>query len=376
MSSQHLRHLRHFLLAALALPLAAAAAPRYTVTALPAATSVSAINELGQVAGAVATPEGLRGYVWSRAGLTPIPAPAGSAAFATGINHAGTVAGYTSLGAGDERRSFVFAAGGAAALDVFGAAFSYARAINDSGQVAGAYARGGDLRAYLYQDGAAIDLGTLGGAFAAANGINNRGQVVGFSSVDDSEAFNAHAFLYQDGVMLDLGTLAGGSLSEATAINELGQITGSAWVRGSNHAFLFSGGELRDLGTLGGRFSFGYDINNRGVVVGAANRPDDLGLFAFVHDGRRMIDLNTLIDPAAGWVLSEARAINDRGQIAAFGCQGEVCRGVLLEPAQVAVAEPPPWLLMFGGLGLMGWRRVSAAYRYGRYRPRRKARRT
>lgn len=361
---------------ALALPLAASAVPRYAITPLPPATSVNAINEQGQIAGTAATPEGLRGFVWSRGGLTPLPAPAGSAAFATSINNAGTVAGYASFGGGELRSSLTYAAGSGGGLDIFGAGFSYAQAINDGGDVAGAYAGGGSLRAYLYRGGTALDLGTLGGSFAAANGINNRGQVVGFSSLDDSQVFNAQAFLYQDGVMTDLGTLDGGSLSEATAINDLGQVTGSGWVRGSNHAFLYSGGVLRDLGTLGGRFSFGYDINNSGYIVGAANRPDNLGLFAFVYDGSRMIDLNTLIDPAAGWVLNEAHAINDRGQIAAFGCRGDVCSGVLLDHAQAAVAEPPSWVLVVGGLGLMGWRRVSAAYRYGGYRLRRRARRT
>ena len=32
-----------------------------------------------------------------------------------------------------------------------------------------------------------------------------------------------------------------------------------------------------------------------------------------------MLDLNALVDPAAGWILVHATAINDSGQIAGYG---------------------------------------------------------
>ena len=38
-------------------------------------------------------------------------------------------------------------------------------------------------------------------------------------------------------------------------------------------------------------------------------------------DGR-MVDLNSLIDPSSGWVLSEANGINDLGQIVGGGSLG------------------------------------------------------
>ena len=67
-----------------------------------------------------------------------------------------------------------------------------------------------------------IDLGTLGGLASYARGVNERGQVVGHSHTASGDT---HAFLWEKGVLTDLGTL-GGSYSNARAINSRGQIVG------------------------------------------------------------------------------------------------------------------------------------------------------
>jgi probable HAF family extracellular repeat protein len=80
--------------------------------------------------------------------------------------------------------------------------------------------------------------------------------------------------------MIDLGTLPGGTSSGAAAINERGQVVGSAGYPTEfgeePHAFVWENGVMKDLGTLDGQTtSFGNGINDRGVIVGTA--PDESG---------------------------------------------------------------------------------------------------
>jgi probable HAF family extracellular repeat protein len=117
------------------------------------------------------------------------------------------------------------------------------------------------------------DLGTLGGPTSNAEAINDRGQVVG--SADTATRGVYHAFLYSNGKMHDLGVLttAGeGNFSNAGAINNHGQVTGQAGVpSGAGQFFLYSAGYMQDVPfdpSLYGYTRGGFGINNRGEIAG------------------------------------------------------------------------------------------------------------
>lgn len=169
----------------------------------------------------------------------------------------------------------------------------------------------------------AINLGVPVSSFAAA--INDNGQIVGWfcppteiscSSLDPSETSNGlHAFLYSGGTITDLGTLPGASGSEATGINDIGQIVGySHTANGNEHAFLYSAETMTDLGTLAGGFnSYAMGINSAGQVVGKADTGSG-AVHAFLYGGGTMMDLGTL----PGGATSSATAINKLGQIVGY----------------------------------------------------------
>jgi probable HAF family extracellular repeat protein len=200
-------------------------------------------------------------------------------------------------------------------LGTLGGDLSVGYGINDRAQVAGWSNLTVGVtthHAFLVDKTGMYDLGTLGGDTSEAWAVNNAGQVAGFAFTA-SGAY--HAFLDTAGTMLDLGTL-GGTTSAAYGVNDQGQVTGTAQVGTGSHAFLYSNGAMEDLGTLGGSLSTGYGLNNLGQVVGSSQF-GGMASHAFIYSDGQMVDLNSLIPP--GVTLSDARAINDAGQILANG---------------------------------------------------------
>ena len=165
-----------------------------------------------------------------------------------------------------------------------------------------------------------IDLGTLGGTYSSASAVNASGQVVGTSDTAAGVGYN-HAFLWQNGVMSDLGTL-GGDKSTAADINDAGQIVGNSGPAGATfaHAVLWQNGAIIDLGTLGGESSSAAAINNAGQIVGYSSIEG--GDFrTFVWEYGVMYDLDALLPANSGWVtqFSYGYDINDNGQIVGAG---------------------------------------------------------
>jgi probable HAF family extracellular repeat protein len=237
-------------------------------------------------------------------------------------------------------------------------------AINASGQVAGvAFDAANQPHAFrttatgtLSDPGA--DLG-LGAAYA----INDRGQVTGIYG-NNSHAFRTSptGTLADPGV--DLGTL-GGIASYGYGINESGQVTGYSYLpSGNRHAIRttatgFISDPSTDLGVLPGQMdSVGYGINALGEVVGQSPATGNAA-HAFLYT-TQMWDLNSLIEPGTGWVLSRAFGINDNGWITGVSATN---RGYLLIPADddpglrpAIHGLPEPSSLVMGAAAMfVGW---------------------
>ena len=141
-----------------------------------------------------------------------------------------------------------------------------------------------------------IYLGPIKGQTSYARAVNNKGQVVGQSTNWQ------YAFLWENGVMTDLGSLGGGQ-AYALGINDNGQIVGASQKSsGAWHAFLWENGKMTDLGIEGDA----WDINNRGQIAGTFyTQSRDLHIFVWEHGVMTDIGPERLFSPF----------INDNGQV-------------------------------------------------------------
>jgi probable HAF family extracellular repeat protein len=149
-----------------------------------------------------------------------------------------------------------------------------------------------------------------------ATAINNNGQIVGYASTGEYTSSGLdieHAVLWQNGTITDLGVIGGTSASlssYAYGINDNGQIVGTAQITGgsTSNAFLYSGGSMLDLGVVGSA----NGINNNGQVVGSGYNNH-----AFIRniDGTFQ-DLGYLSTYTG--TRSSGQAINSSGQAAAY----------------------------------------------------------
>ena len=172
-----------------------------------------------------------------------------------------------------------------------------------------------------------VDLGSFGGTCTGANDLNDRGQVVGAGLVSGDSY--QRAFLWQNGTLRDLGGSLGGKNTGAIAISENGRAAGFAYLAGEAtfHATLWKKvGQMTDLGTVSGDpCSFAQGINDKGQAVGDSS-PSDCVFFntsrGFLWENGSIADLNTLVPANSGLYIIYAYAINNRGEIAVNGIDG------------------------------------------------------
>jgi probable HAF family extracellular repeat protein len=306
------------------------------------------INSAGHVVAINAAGGAYRAFVYGSA-ATNLGTLGGGESYGNGINDAGRAVGRSSTASG-VTHAFLWTPGGTDGvpanlqmkdLGTLGGSNSEATDINAIGQITGYAETATRARAFRYSGGTMTDIGALlGNSLPNSFGysINDAGHVVG-------AAYNAnytapHAFFYNGATAIDLGNL-GGQASTAIAINNHDRIVGYLTTTDSvDHAFSYVAGVMTDLGTLGGHYSYALAINNSNVIVGGSFTDAADSLYrAFVIEGAVMTDLNTRLDASsAGWILVEARCINDAGQIAGTGTFGGAGHFFLLTPVTSAVA--------------------------------------
>lgn len=342
----------------------ASAQSGWTIRALPTLggtdTYAHSINARGDVAGEATLADGsVRAVVWTSDGRTAdLGSLSGtSQAKAWKINDKGQVAGYSIDGNGVATATF-WDADGAHSIGTLGGTNSRAFSLNNLGQVVGTsdYTYGG--RAFSWTlDGGIVDRGNLNPdyrlAFGGANDINDDGTFVGtmYNLFDPFRAVMAGP-----GEKVRDIALAGRTDSEALAINNSGVMVGYSTI-GLNpeHAVIFDGrGGVTDLGTPTGMDqSQATALNDLGWVVGSAFSSADGSQSSFLYKDGQISDLASLV-PTSGWdQLYSASGINANGQIVGTGLLGGVSRAFVMTPV------PEPTTCVALGLGALLLRRRS-----------------
>jgi probable HAF family extracellular repeat protein len=139
------------------------------------------------------------------------------------------------------------------------------------------------------------DLGTFGGTLSYASGINNLGQVTGLAYIQCNCI--SHPFIWSDGILHDLGN--GG---QGLGINDLAQVVG--YNGSTGHPFLWS----RPAGMIDLPLSgIAHHINERAEVVGETFAPPH----GFFWDDGQIVDVGAF--SANGG--SVAASISNRGEV-------------------------------------------------------------
>jgi probable HAF family extracellular repeat protein len=238
---------------------------------------------------------------------------------------------------------------------------SFARGVNDRGDVAGYAVRltgtsvnlpnpdgttsslpVGSQSAFIYSGGQLRKLDGLAGgnAPAMATGINNDGDVIGWSE--------QHAVLWpHGGGIVDLGVLPGDTDSMPLAINSNGQIAGLSHPLQNTfdptfpyRAFFYDGGAMTPIPVPGVVGSSGVFMNDSGEVLVSSYDPTlgqaGLGgssMRPFYYKDGQAFDLNTLVtNLPAGVRLSQPLWINNAGQILVISLSDSAPVEYLLTP--------------------------------------------
>ena len=324
-----------FLLATLCLPASSVqSGPKYDIIDLGeliggTGSQANALNNRGEVVGRYHDGSYDRAFLWSGGIMSELPGYSGLNNTADDINDSGSIVG-TSQTSGVSVYAVLWSNGIVSAI---GGDVSWAKAINDRGDIIGqTYVRSDPFNTtsafFKPAGGAMMPLGPVGRTSCEVKDINNSGLVVGFCPSDE------HAFVYDGTSFIYLGKPGGSNWSIALAVNDFGDIAGTANfphptnVYGTSRAVLYKNDVWTDIS--GGAPSMCIAMNNKGDIVGTIGSPPQT---AVVWKNLQMQTLNSLIEPTSGWsTLTIPTDINDSGQIVGVGIRNGQGHAFLMSP--------------------------------------------
>ncbi len=284
-------------------------------------------NDFGQVVGASVvddqanTSPVFEATLWDTTGVSHLGSLDGRTSKAYSINNSAQIVGISSKESSDVLHAVAWENGVLAELESINNAESQAFDINEDGLVAG-YAGN---NAVLWRNGQVQD--QLIGAAGRAYALNASGQSVG--SIDDGTI--KAMFWNSSGSPVALHP-ANSTFSEAYGINN------ATWVVG---AYLppsvgkKASKAIRKADLLKGSFAETSTAKAKDKKAGSAAdeiQQINMDMRAFLWQGDDILDLNDFIDEASGWVLLEARAINNAAQITGIGLFNGERQAFLLSP--------------------------------------------
>lgn len=306
--------------------------PQYSVTDL-GAFHPTAINNSGNVVG---YSDGGHVLLWSQGILTDLGSMGGSFAVASGLNDSGQIAGTMSTPNGIEH--FIFTNG--STLNIGAPTDNYyGYRINNLGEAANTIGGG---TPFLYSNGSFQYLPLAGCNQGIATDVNDSQAITG--SAIGGDCGHQSAVVWRNGGMQILPIPPDCPASSQSAqINAGGQIVG--WVNcPSARPILWqpdSGGNygavnLGQVANSSGAYPLG--INDVGVVVGELDT--DIGEHSFLWDpANGLRDLNSLIPQGSGMVLGTAFGINNGGMIIGHWIVNGALHAYLLTPVTASLAS-------------------------------------
>lgn len=226
-------------------------------TPLPAlafGTSALGMNDAGVVVGSTEEPS-TRAFIYDGVSYTFFARAGWDHTHARAINNAGIVTGYTQRDATGETGGFVYnpATGAYTDIPVPPSLFTIAQGINTAGQVVGS----AGPQSFLFQPSGAISFFQLGGQPTRARAINDSGLIAGWyvDAAGVMQGFVATSAGYQALAVPGAASTAGESLNEA------GQVSG-VWIDAAGvwKGFVATPAAMPVGTTSGGAYVFSVDV--------------------------------------------------------------------------------------------------------------------